>query len=172
MAGKQLARITVLTPEIQRVIIEALAVGSYLTVACEAAGISRQAFDHWRKRCEDGDPNAQGFADFFAAVKKASGLAELSALQRISLGTMNWQSAAWYLERRFPKRWGRKAEAKQRTQIEAPAIPRAIDAPPEYIAEVLSHLERCSGQPGPRGPLAAEVEPAPADAQAGRLPLP
>lgn len=41
------------------------------------------------------------------AVKNASAVAESRAILTI-LADDSWQSKAWYLERRFTERWGRK----------------------------------------------------------------
>jgi hypothetical protein len=63
--GSQLDRPTVLTPETCKLIIEYIGQGNYLRVACEAAGLTYAGFSWWRKRYEDGDPDAQKFADAF-----------------------------------------------------------------------------------------------------------
>jgi transposase len=103
-----LARPAALTPEVQKAIVEALCDGNYLKVACSAAGITYAGFAWWRKRYEDGDPDAQVFADFFDAVKRAIAVSETRAVRDVRAGVMNWQSRAWLLERRFPSRWGKK----------------------------------------------------------------
>jgi transposase len=123
-----LERPTVLTPEIQQEIVQALADGCYLSVACTAAGITVSGFNHWRLRWEQGDPDAQKFSDFFVAVKMASGVAERNALARLKQGPQNWQSLAWFLERRFPQRWGRK----DREPVKSPPPP---DKPLEEMTD-------------------------------------
>lgn len=171
--GKSLARITVLTPQAQKVIAESLAEGNYLTTACSLAGISTDTFYHWKNRHDAGDPGASDYSDFFGEVKKASAFAEVMALRAIRTGGFGWQGSAWFLERRFPKKWGRKAEAKPKAQLEADhTTVAAVEASPEFIAEVLNHLDQCASQPSPRSPVAAEVEPPPADVEAARVPLP
>ena len=47
------------------------------------------------------------FQELLESVKRASAVAESRAIQTI-LADDSWQSKAWYLERRFPERWGRK----------------------------------------------------------------
>lgn len=48
-------------------------------------------------------------AAFSDAVEKAQAEGEMMALARISrAGTEHWQADAWRLERKFPKRWGRR----------------------------------------------------------------
>jgi hypothetical protein len=106
--GTKLQRPTVLTEEIQAEIVQALADGNYLSVACQSVGITVRIFDHWRKRWEEGDPVAQAYNDFFLACKMASSVAERNSLSRLKQAPLNWQAQAWFLERRFPQRWGRK----------------------------------------------------------------
>lgn len=113
----QLPRPTSFTPDAQAAIVDAVARGNYLATACERAGITYSAFTYWRRLVESGDPNAQAFSDFFAAIKKAVAAAECNALESLRSGMPGWQSQAWFLERRFPKRWGAKAAAEPRRDL-------------------------------------------------------
>lgn len=115
-----LARPTVLSPEVQLAIVTALAEGNYLATACQAAGITYSGFRWWQKRWEEGDPVAQRFADFFESVNRASAVAERSALGGVRAGSPGWQGEAWFLERRFPRRWGKRDRAP------VPATPRDL----------------------------------------------
>jgi hypothetical protein len=98
-----------LTVDVQGQIVASLREGNYVSVACRAAGTTYDTFRHWERRWEDGDPVAQQFADFFMASRKAQALAETEALRRVREGAPGWQGSAWYLERRFSARWGRRA---------------------------------------------------------------
>ena len=120
--GTQLQRPRALSREVQQRIITLLAEGNYLFVACEAAGLTYSGFRHWQRRWEDGDPVAQEFADFFESVKRAVAVGEVNALRELTAGDPGWQSRAWFLERRFPQRWGRK----DRTPVQ-PKPPKPID---------------------------------------------
>ena len=119
--GTQLARPTVLTPQRQVKILEYIKAGNYIVTACEAAGITTQIFYHWRKRWELGDSNAQAFDDFFSAIKIAASIAEAESLKDLKKGEPGWQAKAWFLERRFPKRWGKqdRAETQMRDMSKA-----------------------------------------------------
>jgi hypothetical protein len=115
-------RVTLLTPERQEVILDALKTGCYVETACLYAGVATPTVYHWFDRgrrererlalSEHGTPLATEviYLDFLEAVEKARAEAELRAVAQIqkaaSLGT--WQASAWYLERSSPKRWGRK----------------------------------------------------------------
>jgi len=103
-----LRRPYVLTPEVQGSIIEFLTHGNFLRTACEAAGTTYRCFRHWQRRWEGGNPDAQIFADFLHAIKKAVALGEINALRNVLAGGPGWQGSAWFLERRFPERWARK----------------------------------------------------------------
>lgn len=108
-----MGRPTKLTPETQRIIVEALERGHYAETAATLAGIQESTFYDWIKRSERG---ATGFVGFSEAVKKASAVAEDAALNRVHDGATGgptspgpaWQSAMTFLERRFHARWGQR----------------------------------------------------------------
>jgi transposase len=99
---------TKLTPERQQKFIDALSAGNYLEVAAHYAGISHTTFYRWM---EQGKEQSSGqYHEFCAAVKKAQIDSEVARVARItqaaSQGT--WTADAWYLERRYPERWGKQ----------------------------------------------------------------
>jgi transposase len=134
----KLVRPRALTPEVQKGIIEALARGNYITTACQASGISFEGFRHWRARWESGDPLAMEFDDFFASIEKAISVGEMTALDRLGHGAPGWQAQAWFLERRFPQRWGKK----DRTPV-PPKAPKPLS---EMTPEELDEHERKLGK--------------------------
>ncbi len=99
-----------LTDEMQAVILDAIRAGMHLTPACDLAGISQDTIRYWRRLCESGAEHAQVYADFFGRIKRAPAVAEARALDAITRGEPGWQSRAWFLERRFPKRWAVRKE--------------------------------------------------------------
>lgn len=105
-----LVRPTVLTPEVQKKVLKLLSQGNFVATACEASGLTYQTFRSWQRRWEDGDPGAQQFAQFFELVALAVPLGEAQALMTLRIGAPGWQAQAWFLERRFPKRWAKKDE--------------------------------------------------------------
>ena len=104
----EIAKPTVLTDKAKATIVQLLAEGNYLTTACAVAGLSRDTFDHWRRRYEAGEEKAMKHADFFTACERAGSVAESNALRTLRQGGLGWQASAWYLERKFPRKWGRK----------------------------------------------------------------
>lgn len=106
--GTELDRPQALTLEVQALIVQALTEGNYLETACLASGITKHTFYYWKHLLEDGAEHAQVYTDFYDAVKSASAVSEQGALRDVRAGQPGWQGSAWFLERRFPKRWGKK----------------------------------------------------------------
>lgn len=100
-------RPTKLTPELQAEICKVLAAGNYLETACAFVGVSKVTVRNWIKA---GARQKKGqYSEFLNAIKKAMAQAELSDVATIkAAGKENWQAAAWRLERKNYKRWGRK----------------------------------------------------------------
>jgi len=76
------------------------------------------------------------YSDFAEAVARARAEAEIAAVARIRERAHDgtWQADAWFLERAFPERWGRRG-----------AIPLPEPPPPpspvkRYTAEVADHM--------------------------------
>ena len=60
-----------------------------------------------------GESTSSGaYVEFLEAVKKAEAEAEALRVSRISKAGKegNWQADAWYLERRYPDRWGKRVQ--------------------------------------------------------------
>jgi hypothetical protein len=114
-----MARPTKLTGEVQERIVEALRAGNYQEIAANYAGVSDATFHNWmargreeQRRILEGeklDPKESIFLEFFVVVEKARSEAEVRNVMQIQHASRDhWQAAAWFLERSFPKRWGRK----------------------------------------------------------------
>lgn len=117
-------RPTKLTPDTQSAIVQALQAGNYFDASCEYAGITATTGYNWKKRGKEEaerrqKPNIkegsktweteQPFFEFFEAVKKAEANAEVAMAAIIrKASNESWQAAAWWLERRFPDKWGRR----------------------------------------------------------------
>ena len=97
-----------LTQEVADAIIESIEAGSFASVAARAAGVSRASFWRWvREGRKPGAPAA--WRKFAERYDTAAAMAETDAVKvvRNSMVDGEWQAAAWYLERRSPKRWGK-----------------------------------------------------------------
>jgi len=115
-------RPTKLDPEIQNTIVTAIRAGAYVETAVKFAGITKDTFYRWldraaveRERVNGGENGRRvrarelPFVEFSDAVLKAAASSELDDLVIINNARVaDWHAAAWKLERKYPKRWGRK----------------------------------------------------------------
>lgn len=101
-------RPTTLTPQITKMICDALELGSYLESAAAYAGVHKTTLHKWLFK---GRKVKKGlYADFVSQVDMAIEKSEVRKIQRINKAaeTGDWRADAWMLERKLPKRWGRK----------------------------------------------------------------
>lgn len=97
---------TLLTPELQTRIVNMIRAGNYAEVAARACGIHKSTYYDWLLRGGRGEEPYRFLAD---AVESAA--AEAEARDVVVIGKAaetHWQAAAWRLERKNHKRWGRK----------------------------------------------------------------
>lgn len=100
-----------LTPAVHDHLVEAIKSGNYIETAVRACGIGVSTYYGWMERGEADLANGKDtpYAELSEAIRKAEGEAETDALGEIRKAARDsWQAAAWYLERKFPARWGRK----------------------------------------------------------------
>ena len=92
-----------LTPERLEKILESLREGNYRDTAAEGAGIAYNTFREWEKK---GGVEEKG--------KRAEAEGEQLHIRRINKAGEEgaWQADAWMLERKDPKKWGRKDATK------------------------------------------------------------
>ena len=106
-----------LTPELQDCVVQNIENGNYVNVAAQCAGIDRSTHTRWMGKGRADTNNGQDtiYSAYFQAVTTARAKAEATNVFVIKEATHNtWQAAAWWLERTFPDRWGRR----DRTSIE------------------------------------------------------
>ena len=125
-----MARPPKLTPDLIQEVCNWLKLGYYQEDAATMAGISSSTFYDWMRRgaegqkaLESGDsplpdsPDAEivevvdMYLEFSEAVKKARAEAEGAHIRNIRKAADNgtWQASAWFLERSFPKKWGKRS---------------------------------------------------------------
>lgn len=106
-----------LTPERHERIVGIIRVGLTVERACAMAGIAKPSFYDWLRRGARAreQPEEQRSAEdaaclaFLDAIEQAEAQAELRSVVRIGRAAESqWQADAWFLERRFPDRWGRR----------------------------------------------------------------
>ena len=95
-----MARPTKYTPETTKKITDAIRVGATFRLACLYGGISEETFMRWRER----------YVDFADAINEAEGAGAIGWLAKIEKAANdgNWQAAAWKLERKYPREYGRR----------------------------------------------------------------
>ena len=95
--------------------------GNSFQGACNACGISVMSRHRWRERAEllfnlsnEDDPKPEGNYDklcleFYLKDNEAQGKVEARMVARVHKAADDgtWQAAAWFLERRYPDRYGK-----------------------------------------------------------------
>ena len=104
MAG---GRPSKLTAESQKRITDAIRVGATYELAAQYGGVAYNTFNEWMKA---GAAASSGkLREFYDAVKGAEGDAAIKWLAVIDKAALEqWQAAAWKLERRYPREYGRQ----------------------------------------------------------------
>lgn len=150
MAGKAGKRPLVeREPELIDKVAAALQAGHYANTACAMVGMSETAYyatlqkgDAALRRQRDGEELTERdalYARFAEAVHRGSSNAEERALKVIRDAMADeWQAAGWFLERRYPRKWGRFDRVET---TERPADPVAEAAMrDEKVAELVDDL--------------------------------
>lgn len=104
----------------QKTIADAVAAGNYLNVAAQYAGLPPDTVYQWihrgRAAIERGQ-RATKYAKFVIAIDQAMAAAEMNHVEIIeSASGRSWAAAAWWLERRYPGRWGKKPRVLEEAQ--------------------------------------------------------
>lgn len=102
-----MARKTKLTRKLINKAENLIKLGNYNSTVCQYLGIGETTWYRWM---EEGEKATRGIKrEFWESIKKAESHAEIRNVQIIQNAAQeNWQASAWYLERKFHDRWGRK----------------------------------------------------------------
>lgn len=112
-----------LTPALIDEMESALMDGQPIKRVCRGSGITYQTFRNWCLRGREGE---EPFASFLDRIKKALCRGERQQLARVCMGTEEWQSGAWWLERKFHEEWGRRPQvAMQVVNVQNAAVHQA-----------------------------------------------
>ena len=105
----KIGRPTVLTPEVAKRITDALRLGNFRNAAAGYGGVSVTTLGEWLRA---GKTKRRGpLRDFYVAVKKAEAEAHVNQVARlIKHGEKDPRSVQFFLERKFPKQWGRRQQ--------------------------------------------------------------
>lgn len=101
-------RPTKFTPETVQKLIQAIQMGATYELACQYAAITIDTMNNWMKKSKTAKEN-DPFFGFFDSVKEAEGKAVVGWLAKIEKAANDgsWQAAAWKLERRYPRQYGK-----------------------------------------------------------------
>lgn len=93
--------------EIQERLLQAIRLGAFIEHACYYAGINSSTFRQWRQKASE---NIEPYASFWLRVNEAESEAIMRRLARIENAGKDgsWQADAWYLERKYPDKFGRR----------------------------------------------------------------
>jgi transposase-like protein len=113
LTPRPLGRPTKLTPEVQESLVQMVRAGNYAETAAAYAGVDKTTLYDWLKRgrADRLADTESPHADFSHAVEKALAHAEITDVLHIGAAAADkahWPAAAWRLERRDPKKWGRR----------------------------------------------------------------
>lgn len=92
------------TEEIKKAICDHLRLGLYIEQAAILAGIQYRTLAYWMQRAQNGE---RKYVEFAEQLQRASAEAEGHALKIVREGKKSWQANAWFLERRFRRRYAR-----------------------------------------------------------------
>lgn len=138
--SKKLGRPSKLTPELQSEIVLLVKGGNYIETACAMAGISRSTYYDWMEKGKQ-STGSNRFTEFRDAVEKAKAWAEARDVAIISRHAEKvWRAAAWLLERKYPKRWGR-IKHKKKGKVSDQPVEHDENIYPEYVPREDQELE-------------------------------
>lgn len=88
-----------------------IAMGNYIETACRASGISDKTYYYWLSLGRDAKAQKieNPYSEFLDVIKEAESEAEANLVTTIKKASFDsWQAAAFLLERKNPKNWGKK----------------------------------------------------------------
>lgn len=152
-----MARPSKLDDVLQGKLVARIRAGAFAEQAARACGIAPSTFYAWQARGRAAIASGtkakaeQPFVSLVEALDEALADAEIHAttVLRAAMGD-DWRAAAWYLERRHPKRWSRKAAEAQLDEgagdVDAPPPVDVEVGAPEVTAAAHDFLRSLTGQ--------------------------
>jgi hypothetical protein len=101
-----------MTPAVKAGVLESLRVGLSLAEALIRAGLTREMYRHACRTDEQ----------FHRGVKKAAIDGKFHHLQRVNDGVPQWQSSAWFLERKYGAEFGQKVKLQTSGKVVIKAV--------------------------------------------------
>jgi hypothetical protein len=103
-------------------IIELILSGNTRTTSFAAAGVHPDSAFLWLKYARERPDDYPEYVELLQDIEHAEALVESEKVAQVKLAADNgtWQAAAWWLERRKPKDWGRNDQIRHTGEIEGP----------------------------------------------------
>jgi hypothetical protein len=111
MGGKKSGRWKLAySAEVHKKIVDALERGAYQVHAANAAGVSMSALQKWVTLGREGDARYAAFAEDVDRARANDALRNQAVISAAAMRKVpgDWKAAAWNLERKFPKLYGRR----------------------------------------------------------------
>lgn len=148
-----------LTPELIQSMAAAISEGNYVETVIRAHGIGRSSYYEWRRR---GATATSGLhRQLYEATEAAQAKAEQHYVGVIkdAANSGTWTAAAWYLERRYPDRWGRRDRMDVTSGGQSIAPLNLRDLSDEELATIEKIVGRAGGKSAlPAGDTGGESE--------------
>jgi hypothetical protein len=100
-------------------LLSVLETGATLRTACRVSGLAERSVYRWLAQGEEHETRGEEGSPvwhIWQAVTLAKLVPEVTALQVIHDASQKrggWRAAAWFLERRYPERWGKNAKPEE-----------------------------------------------------------
>lgn len=145
------------TPDVALKVIGYIGAGCFIETAAAAAGLNKSTLYEWMKRAErNADDSTEELRAWKTLLDEAEANAEARAVRGIQdAGAAGaWQAYAWFLERKYHQRWGRKDTTLLGNPDGSPLTPSAADSTDrmnteQRAREVLALLAKAQAKPGP-----------------------
>lgn len=104
MAGRK----SKLTKELIKEAEKLIKLGNFARNVCKYLNIDESTWYRWLREGKNSSENSLKY-QFYHTIKKAEAIVEIRHLNIIqNAAKKNWHAAAWFLERRYPDKWGKK----------------------------------------------------------------
>lgn len=155
MTTKRTGRPSKLTPDLMAKVLDALRAGNYIETACAYAGIGTTTYYRWMEQAEDdkADDIYREFRDAVAQARAESEVRNVALVQRAA-NEGTWQASAWFLERSYPRRWGRH-DRHEVTGADGGPVAVAVNTE-ELESRIDSLMRQRKGSSDASGPVVVE----------------
>lgn len=94
-------------PVTRQILLDSIAVGMPVCMACKRAGVSQQSYYNWQKAAEQGQRDCVEFIEELQKAEMDAVFLRLSNIQAAGAGGQ-WTADMTLLERRYPEHFGRR----------------------------------------------------------------